>query len=182
MRWAAAKRKPQRGTAGRARSGRVWRGVLCKGKRVGAWRGMATAATAARRATAFPAALIEGSYGPAGLGEARMGKIRRGDARSGQARADLSTEPFGALCWALRNPDLAESGRHWFGTLRKGAAWSGCVDQGPDDGTEPFGVPCHPHGDGLGAVRLGWLRLNRQWSGTQRRGTLSADDLSTESR
>lgn len=56
-------------------------------------------------------------------------------ARSGAARADLSTEPYGALCWVLRNPDMARKGWHRLGEAGSGsvryvADGSGAVEQG----------------------------------------------------
>lgn len=56
----------------------------------------------------------------------------------------------------------------WSGSLWLAeAGWSpvrrGMARQGPDDGTEPFGVPCRPHW--MDEVCCGALRPGAFWSG-----------------
>lgn len=73
---------------------------------------------------------LEGSYGGARRGRVGCGAAGLSLAMSGQARADdLSTEPFGALCWVLRNPDAARPGQERRGVARRGAAGRGMARQ-----------------------------------------------------
>lgn len=87
---------------GEAVHGRTWQGV--------AWPSAALAATAALGASAPSAALIRSRYGFYWTGTARRCGAKQGNARNGAAPADLSTEPYGALCWVLRNPDVERHG------------------------------------------------------------------------
>lgn len=54
-------------------------------------------------------------------GRFRSGLPRCGMPRSGAATADLSAEPFGALRWVLRDPDLARQGWHRLGEAGPGS-------------------------------------------------------------
>jgi hypothetical protein len=132
----------------------------------------ARAATAARRASALPAALTEGRLararsGPVGFGKARSGQLWRGAARAD----DLSTEPFGALCWVLRNPVRVRSGRPGCGAIRQSVARRGGAGQGLISARRTSAFPAGFYGIQLwrGMARSGKARLHMARHGRLRR-------------
>ena len=93
-----------------ARQGRVRPGKARLSKGYRRWHG----------GSSLPAILMDG-FGKARPDLAERGLVGHGGARQGKATADdLSTEPFGALCWVLWNPVLARRGKAMLGKLRLG--------------------------------------------------------------
>ena len=156
MRWASAKCKPQYGAA--------WSGMARLGGQGSARHGEARQGpqTVARRGLpSLPSSWMD----MARRGLARRGQAWHGDARPGSATADdLSTEPFGALCWVLRNPVLAWRAEAWFGSAGHGTARHGRASQGNTGSRHQPAAPLDCSGTGPSDVfRLPPLRpANRQ--------------------
>jgi hypothetical protein len=116
---------PVRARRGEARPNAVRSGALWPSKGYRRWHG----------GSSLPAILMDGSgnarSGLARRGRAWRGEIWRGEDGYGQATADdLSTEPFGALCWVLLNPVLAWRAEAWCSGAGHGAARHGRAGQG----------------------------------------------------
>ena len=115
--------------------------------------GPATAATAARRASALPAALVECRSGEQWRGAVMRGCARQGAHWRGLATADdLSTEPFGALCWVLRNPDAAWQFRIGFGVVHLG-----CAQVRLGRSRQAKGQTMARSPSGFPAILIGWI-------------------------
>ena len=65
---------------------------------------------------------------------------------------DLSTEGLGPLCWVLRNPDVADFGRHRSGWMWRG--WVGSSAAG-------YGKGCESSTGGLGSLCCSLWRVDR---------------------
>lgn len=113
---------------------------------------------------------------PVREGTSVQGRAGQGAVRSGLAKADdLSTEPFGALCWVLWNPVLARHGavgpgKAGWSVVRQGTAELGGARQGLQTAARSFYggsllLSMRAVEAGPGLIRHGWLRQRTAWCG-----------------
>lgn len=105
----------------------------------------------------------------AGLTPVRQGWPRCGAVWRGLATADdLSTEPYGALCWVLRNPDMVCCGLASRGAAEHGRAGLGRARQPLQTAAlEPSGSSAALYGGqtGRGSLRRDSVRQHKSWRG-----------------
>lgn len=129
---------------------------------------------------------LEGSYGGARRGNVGCGAAGLSLAMSGQARADdLSTEPFGALCWVPWNPDVARRDAAGIGKAGRGVMPQGTPRarrwHGALRGSLPSSRGWTWHGKArLGVAWPGRARHGMARLGRTRQGAARAVDDSTE--
>lgn len=144
--------------------------------RGGAWcvSGGARADLSTEGLRAFPAGFIESRCGAIRRNRVRRGRTRQVPVSQRTVRQPLRQQ-HGGLWLSLLLSLEGRLGTFSLGLLRQGRVGLGSVVltslwQGPDDGTEPFGVPCHPHWMDL--VRSGLEWLGDAGCGKQRRGAV----------
>jgi hypothetical protein len=98
------------------------------------------------------------------------GKTEHGLARRGTlwpGKADLSTEPYGALCWVLRNSDVAKRDKARRGKPRSGLEARGGARRGKAPLISARRVNRLSLLDSINPdmARQGWLRLGSAWQG-----------------
>jgi len=160
------------GSARRARVGRAWRGCVGQG---GLRQGLRQQHGGLRLSLLLSLRVALARTGRPWRGEDGYVQVRPGDLRSGLVWADdLSTEPFGALCWVLWNPVTAGHGpAQRVSAWRAGAAHGelrcgkGCRQQYGASAEAPC---CSHQGSGLCMAWHGELILGQFWCGVARQG------------